>query len=202
MTAPSVKRTVIAVFLIAITVFAFLVISDHRGGSSPSGNDRIGGPYAALLNDSTDLGRARGEHAQLTVTLHQADRPGELIAWAQGHGLSIRWRPEDRWAIIDGTPVAVGEAFDVDVHDYRGRRGQVFYASPQQPTVPSALRGEVAGLERRREALNGEVASVQARLDAQRRDLADITARLARERSEGGQAIPTSAPEGSGPGNR
>jgi len=148
MTAPSVKRTVIAVFLIAITVFAFLVISDHRDGSSPSGNDRIGGPYAALLNDSTDLGPARGEHAQLTVTLHQADRPGELIAWAQGHGLSIRWRPEDRWAIIDGTPVAVGEAFDVDVHDYRGRRGQVFYASPQQPTVPSALRGEVAELGR------------------------------------------------------
>ena len=56
----------------------------------------------------------------------------------------------------------------------------------------------MGGLERRREALNGEIATVQARLESQRRDLADITARLARERSEGGQAIPTAAPEGAG----
>ena len=28
------------------------------------------------------------------------------------------------------------DSFGVPVHDYRGRRGQVFYASPQQPAVP------------------------------------------------------------------
>ena len=148
MKAPSVKRTVVTVLLTVTTVAASLVLSDKQGPSTAAGSDRIGGPYAALLDGSTDLGPARGGHAQLTVALHKADRPGQLIGWAQGHGLAVRWRPEDRWAIIDGTPVAVADAFDVDVHDYRGRRGQVFYASPQQPAVPAALRGEVAELGR------------------------------------------------------
>jgi kumamolisin len=34
------------------------------------------------------------------------------------------------------------------VHDYRGQQGQEFYASPQQPEVPSALRDEVNQLGR------------------------------------------------------
>src|SRR6476646_11448809 len=36
-----------------------------------------------------------------------------------------------------------GSGFDVEVHDYRGQRGQLFYASPQQPSVPEELRPEV-----------------------------------------------------------
>ena len=42
----------------------------------------------------------------------------------------------------------MARAFDVPVRDYRGRKGQVFYASPQQPSVPSPLRGVVTGLGR------------------------------------------------------
>ena len=34
------------------------------------------------------------------------------------------------------------------MHDYRGRKGQVFYASPLQPSVPTALSGVVTGLGR------------------------------------------------------
>ena len=34
------------------------------------------------------------------------------------------------------------------VHDYRGQRGQLFYASPQQPSVPEELRPEVVELGR------------------------------------------------------
>ena len=60
----------------------------------------------------------------------------------------MRWRTDDRWAILEGPPVMVSEAFGVDVHDFRGRRGQVFYASPQQPAVPAAFGAEVAGLGR------------------------------------------------------
>ena len=30
------------------------------------------------------------------------------------------------------------------MHDYKGQRGQVFYASPQQPSIPESLRAEVA----------------------------------------------------------
>jgi len=123
MKAPSLRRTVIAVLLTAVTVAAFLVLSDRRGLGSPTATERIGGPYADLLDDSTDLGPAHGEHVQLTAALHGADRPGALTVWAQGHGLSVRWRLDDRWAIIDGTPGAVAQAFGVDVHDYRGRRG-------------------------------------------------------------------------------
>jgi kumamolisin len=42
----------------------------------------------------------------------------------------------------------VEDAFGVQVHDYRGRLGQKFYASPQQPEVPSSLRARVIGLGR------------------------------------------------------
>jgi len=63
-------------------------------------------------------------------------------------GLSVRWRPGDDWAIVQGAPTKIAGAFGVAVHDYRGRRGQVFYASPQQPAIPDQLRGEVAGLGR------------------------------------------------------
>jgi len=44
---------------------------------------------------------------------------------------SVRWRPGDDWAIVHGPPSTVAEAVGVAIHDYRGRRGQVFYASPQ-----------------------------------------------------------------------
>lgn len=42
----------------------------------------------------------------------------------------------------------MADAFAVEVHDYRGKRGQEFYASPQQPQVPPSLRHEVAELGR------------------------------------------------------
>ena len=34
------------------------------------------------------------------------------------------------------------------MRDYRGRLGQVFYASPQQPAIPTAIAGEVSELGR------------------------------------------------------
>ena len=42
----------------------------------------------------------------------------------------------------------MADAFGVEVHNYRGLRGQVFYASPQQPSVPTELRNEVGELGR------------------------------------------------------
>ncbi len=56
----------------------------------------------------------------------------------------MRWRPGEDWAVVEGAAENVANAFDVEVHDYRGQRGQVFYASPQQPSIPESLRGEVA----------------------------------------------------------
>ncbi len=108
----------------------------------------ITGPYAALLSASTDLGPARGGLVQLTVALRDDSSPRLLTDWARQQGLTVRWKTGDRWAVLEGAPRAASEAFDVDIHDYRGRRGRLFYASPQQPRVPVALESEVRGLGR------------------------------------------------------
>lgn len=108
----------------------------------------ITGPYASLLADSTDLGPAKTDHVQVTAALRRPDHPDALAGWARPRGLSVRWTAGRAWAIVEGAPAAVGAAFDVSVHDYRGRRGQVFYASPQQPKVPASARGEVTELGR------------------------------------------------------
>ena len=108
----------------------------------------IGGPFALLLGASTDLGPSHRDDTQLTVALRDSTQPDALVGWARGQGLSVRWRPGDEWAVVEGAAEGRGTAFDVEVHDYRGQRGQVFYASPQQPSVPVGLRGEVAELGR------------------------------------------------------
>ncbi|BBY74587.1 S53 family peptidase [Mycolicibacterium parafortuitum] len=136
--------------VIARTLTVLLLLAAALTGSDPSARDvvlgdrRIAGPYASLLGASTDLGPARDPKIEFTVGLTAPSRPAELIDWARERTLSVRWRPGDDWAVIEGTPDAVGQAFDVSVHNYRGRKGQYFYASPQQPAVPGHLRGEVA----------------------------------------------------------
>lgn len=125
-----------------------VVASDIRPQPSLDAPAEIDGPFASLLDASTDLGPARGDHVQLTAALSEPSPPTTLIGWARAQGLSARWRPGDDWAIIEGTPAAVADSFDVEVHDYRGRRGQEFYASPQQPQVPAILAGEVTELGR------------------------------------------------------
>ena len=104
------------------------------------------GPLGRLLTASTDLGPSHAGDAQLTAELAGTAWPKDLMGWAGEHGLSVRWRPGDNWAIVEGEAKDVGAAFGVAVHDFRGRRGQVFYASAQQPAVPASLRGSVTGL--------------------------------------------------------
>lgn len=137
-------RAKAAVVLTATLAGALLI---GRVGA-PSADGRIGGPYAALLDSSTDLGPARGTHAQLTAELSGSQRPDRLLRWSADRGLSVRWRDGDAWAVVEGAPTALAAAFDVDVHDYRGRLGQVFYAAPQQPAIPADVQPEVTGLGR------------------------------------------------------
>jgi len=103
----------------------------------------ISGPYALLLGASTDLGPSHRDDTQLTVALRDSSKPERLVGWARGQGLSVRWQPGKDWAVVEGEADKVGSALDVQVHDYRGQRGQLFYASPQQPSVPAELRPEV-----------------------------------------------------------
>lgn len=133
-------RPLTAAALAAVSVAAGILAVGCE--SAPA--SEIGGPYRDLLASSTDLGPARDEAVQLTAALHQPQRPEGLITWAAEHGLSVRWRDGDAWAIVEGPAASVSAAFDIDVHDYRGQRGQLFYAAPQQPMVPDAVREEVA----------------------------------------------------------
>ena len=147
-TAPPERRTSPGhwiLILVAVGVLAFASELRFPPSESPT---VIGGPFASLLAASTDLGPARGEHVQLTAMLNDQRRPEALIGWASQRNLSVQWRSNDGWAIVEGTPEHVADAFHVEVHDYRGRRGQRFYASPQQPQVPPSLLSEVHQLGR------------------------------------------------------
>ncbi|MDT5019203.1 MAG: kumamolisin [Mycobacterium sp.] len=70
------------------------------------------------------------------------------MRWASANGLWVRWRDGDDWAVVEGFAADVAGAFGVPVHDYRGRKGQVFYASAEQPAVPVPLRGVVTATGR------------------------------------------------------
>jgi kumamolisin len=135
--------------LSVIAAVAVVVVEDAP--SAPMRNT-VGGPYGRMLAESADLGPTRFDRVQITAALHARTEPVRLVGWARKHGLSVRWRGGDNWAVIEGAPAAVSEAFGVAVRDYRSRDlsdpQRVFYASPQQPDVPSAAYGEVAGLGR------------------------------------------------------
>lgn len=140
-------RTGLTRFAGAAVVIALAALP-AQGQPPVRGPTVITGPYASLLASSVDLGASRSDRIRLTAALHQGARPEALIDWTSRRGLSVRWCPGQPWAILEGAPAAVEEAFGVEVRDYRGRPGHVFFASPQQPVVPPGLRGEVAGLGR------------------------------------------------------
>ena len=127
---------------------ALVVASGVCAGCAPTNPAAITGPFASLLASSTDLGPSRSGDVQLTVKLPNPTRPAELMGWASERGLWVRWRPGDAWAIIEGAAGDVTRAFEVPVNDYRGQKGQVFYASSRQPAAPSSLSGYVTGLGR------------------------------------------------------
>ena len=133
-----------AAALAAATVGGSVLLNDQR----PARAEGIAGPYAALLDSSTDLGASGDRRVQLTAALQSASAPELLTEWAEQRGLEILWRAGDQWATVAGPAAAVADAFRLDVRNYRGRQGQVFYASPHQPVVPAELGGEVAGFGR------------------------------------------------------
>jgi kumamolisin len=133
---------------LSVAAAASLLILDARCAPAPEPRAIIGGPYANLLKSSTDLGPSQLDRAQLTVGLRGSARPEPLLRWAASKTLDVRWQPGEEWAIVGGAPPDVADAFDVPVHDYRGMQGEVFYASAQQPDVPTAVRDTVSDLGR------------------------------------------------------
>ena len=145
------RRWPLRAVAVALTALALVSLLGDQNGSSER-PEVIDGPYARLLAESADLGPARTETVRLTAALHQHAEPVRLNTWAKAHHLSVRWRDGEDWAVIEGPPGAVADAFGIPLRDYQIREGddagRVFYASPQQPAVPSAVRGELAGLGR------------------------------------------------------
>jgi kumamolisin len=143
------SRGVRGVRLLVLAASAVLMLaSGTRAVPAPNPPNLIDGPLGRLLAGATDLGPARGGHAQITAALRDSTRPDALTAWAKDRDLSVRWRPGDDWAFLEGTPGNAAGAFGLAVHNYRSRDGQVFYASGQQPQVPAPLQGEVSEVGR------------------------------------------------------
>src|ERR1700758_564677 len=143
------RRAGLAVRMLVLAAAVALVAAPARPSEQPGRHGPvIGGPYGRLLADSADLGPARGSHAQVIVALRDPTRPPVLMGWADKHGLSVGWQPGQDWAVVEGAPEKVAEAFAVAVHNYRSPDGQVFYAAARQPDVPVAVRAEVTDVGR------------------------------------------------------
>jgi kumamolisin len=132
--------------LVAAATIVGMLSADRPWEPGPT--EVIAGPYGRLLSESTDLGPAHGDRIQLTASLRSNEQPVRLRQWAGEHGLAVRWRDGDTWAVVEGSPDAVADAFGVSVHDYQTPRGEVFYASRQQPQVPAVAHDEVDALGR------------------------------------------------------
>ena len=94
--------------LLTVLAVTAVLVADLRRPSVPAEADTISGPYASLLESSVDLGPALTDHVQLTAALRGAARPDLLMGWAQRQGLSVRWRPGDTWAIVEGAATRCG----------------------------------------------------------------------------------------------
>ena len=142
---------IVAAATTLVMIAALMLFTVHRT-TAPVASAPVGGPYARLLAESVDLGPVDSETVQLTAALNRTGEPVLLTGWARDHGLSVRWRHGDDWAVVRGASAAVSSAFGVSVRQYRvhggADSGRVFYASPQQPGIPAEVRDEVTGLGR------------------------------------------------------
>jgi len=133
---------------LAVLTGAAVLASACANSPDSSGRAVITGAYASLLADSQDLGSSAADTASVTVGLREAASPAALIAWAGDHRLNVRWQQGETWAVVEGAAADVASAFDVPIHDFRGRRGQVFYASRSQPEIPPPLSGVLTAVGR------------------------------------------------------
>jgi kumamolisin len=142
------RRFVLPLLVSVLVLLGTSVTLPREPRPAAAGAMPIGGPYASLLHSSVDLGPSHDPDTQLIVSLAETSPPHALTRWARARSLDVRWESGRRWAVVAGGAESVSRAFGVDVHDYRGQRGQVFYASRMQPAVPAEVAGEVRGVGR------------------------------------------------------
>ena len=139
------SRTLLALLSVGVLALAGCSVRPNTD-SSPA--QAITGPYELLLASSANLGDSHAQAVQLTAELRGTGSPDRLQRWAADNGLSVRWQRGAGWAVLQGPPARVATALGVPVRDYRSPLGEQFYASPEQPAVPAALRDSVSGLGR------------------------------------------------------
>lgn len=114
-----------------------------------SGADPTAAPTpVGVLPGSRDLGPSRVGAIELAVALRSNRRPDTLAAWAGDTGLSVHWRPGQRWALLTGSAQKFTAAFGTRIDDFVGPGGQRYYAASAEPAVPAALAGEVTQVAR------------------------------------------------------
>jgi kumamolisin len=74
--------------------------------------------------------------------------PAVVQRWATAHGLKLQWYIGHAVAVLAGAPASLGTSLEVRIDDYRSPSGQVFYSATSQPSVPTALFGQVQGVGR------------------------------------------------------
>ena len=114
-----------------LSAAALVVLAADR--TTPALRNAIDGPYARMLAAAADLGPARSSRVKLTAMLREPSAPVQLDRWGHAVGLSVRWRPGDNWAVIEGSPQSVGAAFGVALRDYRIRGGPEAGQDPHRP---------------------------------------------------------------------
>lgn len=138
----------ISAVLLMVILLAQTQPANSFGGQQASRSADATGPLAWLLHSSVDLGPAHNQRVSTVVALRARTRPTQLLAWAARAGLQVSWQPGADWSEVSGTVRSIAAAFGVSVHDYRGRQGQVFYASAQQVNVPGGIRSDVVQVGR------------------------------------------------------
>jgi kumamolisin len=102
-------------------------------------DDRIiRGPFASLLEASTDLGPAREDRIEITASLTAEAEPAAFIDWARDRALDVQWRPGDDWVIVEGSPPPPSSRPSTyPCMNTAAGAVSTFYASPQQPRCPN-----------------------------------------------------------------
>jgi len=146
-TIPVVARLFFAAALGSLTIVA--LAPPVEAGTAPSrSTDESSSKWAALLTHSVDLGQSRARSVDVLVDLRTSTRPTTVLTWADRHELTARWLSGLATSVLSGSPAALGRGLGVTVDDFRAPNGQLFYATRQQPQVPTSLRGEVTGIGR------------------------------------------------------
>jgi len=95
-----------------------------------------------LMNEPHDQSASvwLGSANAAIAAIRAAGASQEILVPGSHYDGAWTWTTTDNAAVVEGSADRVASAFHVEVHDYRGMRGQLFYASPQQPIGSSSNR--------------------------------------------------------------